>query len=95
VIIKISDPNCVWNNDIFRLAAEGEKLKISREPDLEPQISATIQGISALVYGTLSLIEIEQRKWLEFLNPTELSKEQRSLLENWFPVLPIYNTFRF
>jgi predicted acetyltransferase len=95
IIIKISDSNCVWNNDIFRLAAEGEKLKISREPDLEPQISATIQGISALVYGTLSLIEIEQRKWLEFLNPTELSKEQRSLLENWFPVLPMYNTFRF
>ena len=55
-----------------------------------PDCIFTTEGISALVYGTLSLEEIVDRHWLQLLNP-----QRRSLLANWFPPLYMHNTWQF
>ncbi len=88
--ILIDDPNCNWNSGIFTLESENHILNIKCNPHVKPDFKCTIQGISALVYGTLSLSELEYRYWLEVINEAE-----RSLLESWFPPLPLYNTWKF
>lgn len=89
VTLEISDSHCNWNNGIFTLEEQDGKLTVISE-QTQPDIQLTIQGISALVYGTLPFEEIEYRQWLNVLNP-----DARETLEKWFSVLPIYNTFRF
>jgi predicted acetyltransferase len=88
--IQIYDPNCNWNSGIFTLESENHILNIKRNPHVKPDFKCTIAGISALVYGTLSLSELEYRNWLEVIN-----EAVRSLLESWFPPLPLYNTWKF
>ena len=93
VTFVISDDYCDWNNGTFSVSSVQGKLEIARHAGTEivqPDIKATIKGISALVYGTLSLEEIAYKKWLEVLNPNVAN-----ILEQWFPVLPLYNTFRY
>jgi predicted acetyltransferase len=89
VAIAISDSYCDWNNHTFTICDRSGKLAI--EPtQAQPDAIATIQGISALVYGTLSVEEIEYRNWLTICNP-----QARETLASWFPTMLIYNTFRF
>jgi len=94
VNIQIDDPNCDWNGDIFALASQNHLLNVKRSHSPKPDVKFTIQGISALVYGTLSLVEIEYKKWIQVINE-EKREEKRSLLESWFPPLHLYNTWKF
>jgi predicted acetyltransferase len=93
VTIAITDPLCDWNNRTLTIYNQDGKLttkRIAQPIKAQPDAIATIQGISALVYGTLNIAEIEYRNWLTISNP-----QVRSTLTNWFPTMPIYSTFRF
>lgn len=90
VAIAISDPHCEWNDCTFAIFAQDGKLTAQRIETIEPDAIATIQGISALVYGTLNVEELEYRDWLKIRNP-----QARATLSSWFPTMLLYNTFRF
>lgn len=92
--MQVEDPNCDWNNDVFTLKSQDRTLNVRRTSNSKPDLKCTIQGISALVYGTLSLSEIEHRNWIEVID-REKTEEWRSLLESWFPPLHLYNIWRF
>jgi len=92
--IQIKDANCDWNSDIFILGSQNHSLNIKRSSNSKPHVKCTIQGISALVYGTLNLAEVESREWLKVID-NESQNEWRSLLESWFPPILIYNTWKF
>jgi predicted acetyltransferase len=89
VILAITDPFCDWNNGTFIIYCQDGKLTAKRT-QANPDAISTIQGISALVYGTLSVEEIEYRSWLTFTNP-----QIRATLTSWFPTMLLYSTFRF
>lgn len=98
--VAISDQFCKWNNGIFTIQNEDDKLRAFRHQSqlaTQPEMKATIEGISALVYGTISVEEIEYRQWLEFSGGvTEGRKANiKAALQEWFPVLPIYNSISF
>ncbi len=88
--IQVDDSFCAWNSHIFTLESQDHILKIRQNPHVKPDLKFTIQGISALVYGTLSLTEMEYKNWLEVIN-----HEKRSLLETWFPTVFLHNTWKF
>ncbi len=89
VTIAITDPFCDWNNDTFTIFSLDGKLTAKRT-QAQPDEIATIQAMSALVYGTLNIEEIEYRNWLTISNP-----QVSAILSSWFPPMPIYSTFRF
>jgi predicted acetyltransferase len=91
--IHIHDPNCDWNSGIFSLKSENHILNICRNSHGNPVVKCTIQGISALIYG-ISLDEVEAKGWLKF-EDDRCNDEERSLLESWFPPMPVYNTWKF
>jgi predicted acetyltransferase len=90
VTITVSDPYCTWNNRTFIIFARDGKLIAQPTEGIQPDAIATIHGISALVYGTLNIEEIEYRDWLAIHNP-----HARVTLSSWFPTMPIYSTFKF
>jgi predicted acetyltransferase len=92
--MQIEDLNCDWNSDIFILESQNYILNVKRSPDSKPDIKCTIQGISALVYGTLDLAEIEYREWLKIIDENR-KNEWRSLLQSWFSTVLLYNTWKF
>ena len=89
LIIKINDLHCKWNDGVYLLRSNDGKLSIYRSSS-EPEVKMTIEGLTSLVYGTLSIEEIEFRGWLQTKNL--LAKE---LLKQWFPTLPIYSAFGY
>ncbi|NKB17917.1 MAG: GNAT family N-acetyltransferase [Pseudanabaena sp. CRU_2_10] len=89
VTMTITDPFCDWNNDTFTIYGQDGKLTTKRT-QIQPDAIATIQGISALVYGTLSIEEVEYRNWVTISN-----HQVRATLTSWFPTMMLYNTFRF
>ena len=100
VTVAISDQFCEWNNSMFTIQNEDNRLRAFRHQSqsaTHPEVKATIEGISALVYGIISLEEIEYRQWLEFSD--EVTEERKLnikiAIQEWFPVLPIYNPIGF
>jgi predicted acetyltransferase len=89
VTLTITDPFCDWNNGTFTIYCQDGKLTAKRT-QANPDAITTIQGISALVYGTLNVEEIEYRNWLTISNP-----QIRATLTSWFPAMLLYSTFRF
>ncbi len=84
-IIEITDSQCEWNNGIFKVwSSDSRKLKIERVQD-NPTVKADIKGITALIYGSLPVEEIEHRKWINIQD-----KKSRDTIEKWFYPIPIY-----
>ncbi|QEE17097.1 enhanced intracellular survival protein Eis [Promethearchaeum syntrophicum] len=80
--IQVQDPDCKWNEKVYSLKEIEGKLKILAV-DSTPstcKIQITIKGLSALIYGTLPIEEIQYFKWITGVNPEELK-----LLQDWFP----------
>ncbi|AFY73782.1 putative acetyltransferase [Synechococcus sp. PCC 7502] len=88
--IQIDDSPQDWHSHVFSIEAVNYLLNVKPSSLVKPEFKFTIQGISALVYGTMSLAELEYRNWLEVVN-----HDKRSLLESWFPPLALYNTWKF
>jgi predicted acetyltransferase len=92
--LAVSDHYCDWNEGVYQIYAQDGSLRCDRliNGNISDMVdvSASIEGISALVYGTLPLAELEHREWLKVNNPGV-----RNLLETWFTPMTLYNTFRF
>jgi len=86
---ELSDEHCDWNNGIYTLKADKSKLSIHRSMN-NPDVKMVIEGISALVYGTLPVEEIEYKGWLEFFD-----KQAKQILQRWFPPMPVYSAFGY
>lgn len=89
ITIQVSDPNCKWNNGLFTIQSKDNRLKV-RKGSGTPNVKMTIEGISALVYGTLPVEELEFKGWLELSD-----KKTGITLQQWFPVIPIHNAFHY
>ncbi|MFX1491096.1 MAG: enhanced intracellular survival protein Eis [Promethearchaeota archaeon] len=87
--LKITDPQCGWNNGIYLLQSVSGILNVTTTKRV-PRIETTTHGISALVYGTHSLEAIEYARWIKGLN-----KQIREILKEWFPQLSLYNPYTY
>ena len=81
IVIRITDPDCSWNNGTFKLISVSEKLVIERGisgSDCECEL--TIQGLTAFIYGNYILEDLLLKKWLK-----EYKKGSIKKLESLFP----------
>ncbi len=86
---QLSDNHCDWNNGTYTLKADSGKLLIDKNA-ANSDVKLTIEGLSALVYGTLSLDEIEFKGWAKISD-----LEAKKTFMQWFPPLPIYSAFGY
>lgn len=89
VRFALEDQQCPWNSGSYRLASQDAHLHVERVTG-DAAITFTVRGISALVYGTLSLAEIEHRGWV-----LGLDDAARRSLDGWFPPQQIFNVAFF
>jgi predicted acetyltransferase len=89
ITFKLVDPLCKWNNGTFTLESDRRQLKMNRT-QTAPDTTMTIEGLSALVYGTHSVEALEQAGWIKPMTPAMNAK-----LSQWFPVLPLYNPLNY
>jgi predicted acetyltransferase len=89
LVVQVSDDFCDWNNGTYKLKAETGRIQVKRG-GTGPRARFSIEGLSALVYGTLSLEEIEHKGWATIEAP-----DVRQLLQQWFPAKPIFNAYGF
>ncbi|MDX2255987.1 MAG: GNAT family N-acetyltransferase [Pseudanabaenaceae cyanobacterium bins.39] len=93
--IAITDPHCHWNEGLFSVNGDRGQLTVKRHTneelkDLAIDFSATIAGISALIYGTQPPSELIHQQQI-----TNIRQEIRDRLEQSFVPCPIYNPFKF
>ncbi len=90
----LSDPQCSWNESVFRVDGDRGSLTVKRYngdvQNMAIDFHATIAGISALIYGTCAIGELVHKQWITNLNPVTYE-----LLENAFTPCVIYNPFKF
>lgn len=86
---KLVDPLCKWNNGTFTLESDRRQLKVNRT-QAPADTAMTIEGLSALVYGTHSVEALEQAGWVKPITPAINAK-----LSQWFPVLSLYNPLNY
>ena len=89
IVVEVSDDFCDWNNGTYRLKAESGRIQVKRG-GTSPRARFSIEGLSALVYGTLPLEEIEHKSWATIAAP-----DDGQLLQQWFPAKPIFNAYDF
>ena len=87
--VEIKDELCDWNNGIFFIRSEDNRLHATKSSG-KPIVKLSINALTALVYGTQPLEE------LEFQGEVVISESwARHVLQRWFPVLPLYNNVYF
>ncbi|NJK36121.1 MAG: hypothetical protein HC919_14950, partial [Oscillatoriales cyanobacterium SM2_2_1] len=92
VAIAITDPLCPWNEGIWMWSDHQGILRCAPVPKsnaISPTVNATIEAVTALLYGTHTVAELSDRQWLK--------GDARSLeqFHTWFPPLAFYNPFKF
>ena len=58
---KISDPDCPWNNGIWKFGGDSGALEVS--PAQSAECHLTIQGLAALIYGVNDPADFNLRGW--------------------------------
>lgn len=89
IVVEVSDDFCDWNNGTYKLKAEGGGIQVKRG-GTSPRARFSIEGLSALVYGTLPLEELEHKGWASVEGA-----EDRQLLQKWFPTQPFFSAYGF
>lgn len=85
----LKDTHCSWNDGTYVLRSDGERLQI--EPtSMTPTLKLTIEGLSALIYGTNTTDTLEFQGWIKGLDD-----QTRMLLQHWFPPVLLYNPYEF
>jgi predicted acetyltransferase len=85
ITVQVMDQNCDWNNGTWQLSGEDGQLQITRSD--VPECELSIQGLSALVYGSPDPEEFTLRGWG---NP---DAKQQAMLQILFPrALPYLHT---
>ncbi|MBN1328799.1 MAG: GNAT family N-acetyltransferase [Candidatus Heimdallarchaeota archaeon] len=79
--IKIIDEQISQNNQTFEFTAKDGLLSVKKLGESSFDIEMSIKGLSALVYGFLSVEDLEVFEWIK-IN----SEEKSSILNNWFPL---------
>lgn len=77
ITIRLTDPDCDWNNGIWQLSGDHGVLAVEQGEDSDCEL--TIQGLSALVYGVTDPDEFAFRSWG---NPDQ---NQQTILREMFP----------
>ena len=72
-VAKIEDDFCPWNNGIFSFSAKDGKLRLTSMRSL-PDCTLTIQGLSALVFGTHDLHDFVWRGWAQHLGDSTIKQ---------------------
>ncbi len=87
--LQVIDELCEWNNHVFALRSENDTLQVQRASGTS-SADLSIKALSALVYGTLPVEELEYQGLLKI-------KEEwvRHTLNRWFPTLPLFNPVYF
>lgn len=80
--VRIQDEICPWNEDVWNFTVQDGRLVISRGQKADQEL--TIQGLSALIFGTHRVDEFSIRGWG---NP---SKEIQKQMQNMFPLKQPY-----
>ncbi|MCP5094352.1 MAG: GNAT family N-acetyltransferase [Chloroflexi bacterium] len=89
LVIDVTDEQCAWNNGRYKVVAANGRLSATTT-DQSAHLHLTIQALSALIYGALSVNELVHRGWL-----TGASNEALNLLQVWFPETAVFNTNAF
>ncbi len=87
ISFEIQDPMCEWNNGILKLWEEEGRIQSKFYPNESVDTKITIEGLSALLFGTLTIEEIEYFGWTQ-----NLSEGDRDILSIWFPRREYYCT---
>ena len=74
---RVIDPQCEWNNQTYWIDASGGSMKVEPIGNADTDIELKIEGISALLYGTMSADDLIPYGWISGLVP--------NLLNEWFP----------
>jgi len=81
-LVHIKDAYCPWNEGVWRFESEAGSLQVS--PASGPDFSLTINGLSALIYGTHRLEDFMYRNW------GSPSPSQVKTLQAMFPIKSPY-----
>lgn len=83
ITVEIIDPECPWNNGIWRLVSDAGKLSVTEGTN--PGCTLTINGLSGLIYGTHDPADF---KFLGWGDPQpEMCSEMRRLTPKLVPYL--------
>lgn len=83
------DAQCPWNDGRFRLSTQNGTLH-AQKTRKACQLHLTPQGLSALVYGSLSFAEVVYRGWV-----TAVAEPAQHLFSHWFPPRLAFNINHF
>ncbi len=87
ISFEVQDPICEWNNGILKLWERDGKLQSKFFPNESLDTKITIDGLSALLYGTMTIEEVEYFGWAKNLPKTDID-----VLDSWFPRREYYCT---
>jgi len=77
VVFRVEDRLCEWNSQTFQLEAESGQLRVESRGSSKADTTMSIEGISALVYGTMTASELVPYGWI--------SGDISQALLDWFP----------
>ncbi len=71
IILEVTDSHLDWNNGTFELHDQNGALSVSRSQE-EAKVMFTIEGLTAVLYGTLGESQLRRLGWLRGESPTTL-----------------------
>ena len=83
---RVSDPACPWNEGIWRFASRRGKLTVA--PAQSADCELTVQGLSAIVYGTHDPADFAYRGWGSV--PDDVRRTIRTMFPPQMPFLHEY-----
>ena len=87
VYLQVQDKQLDWNNQTFRIYQEGSALHAESFEEAECDILVSIEGITALIYGTAHVDTLACFGWIEGPVP--------SILSEWFSKTDMWMTEDF
>ncbi|MHA2424658.1 MAG: GNAT family N-acetyltransferase [Candidatus Thorarchaeota archaeon] len=91
--VRITDPHFEWNNGVFRVIEDDGVLRVEESQETT-KITLTIEGLTAILYGTLSAKQLKRLGWLQGVDNqfsgksgTVDGKSYHGILhlDDWFP----------
>lgn len=87
VCLQVLDKHCDWNNRGFRIYQEDSTLHVEKIEGIECETFVSIEGITALLYGTAHIDTLACFGWIDGNDLT--------LLSQWFPKQDMWMTEDF
>ncbi len=90
LIVQVVDEYCKWNENIYEIKSDELRLNICENRLSNVDVKIDIRGLTSLLYGTLSIDELEFVGLIHILRA-----EKRDLIRRWFPTIPFYNSYYY